>query len=171
MAKVSIALRGWRFDEAEVFDETGELRPLDELPEETRKRLVRLKFIADEPCNVCWLLHRDESECNTAEIVYGEPLNEVLLCNEHEADFLYWFREDVGKLAKGQDDFADLFHEWYAAGNRAPDGYGGVEHVDTEPDAVPKPRGAEDTSELDDAVDELDEDALGELGMDYSDIS
>ena len=53
MGKVSIALRGWRFDEAEVFDEDGEIRPLEEMSEETRKRLVRLRVVAGEPCDPC----------------------------------------------------------------------------------------------------------------------
>ena len=40
MGKVSIALRGWRFDEAAVFTNDGELRPLDEMDQDTRERIV-----------------------------------------------------------------------------------------------------------------------------------
>lgn len=170
MGKVSIALRGWRFDEEEVFDEAGDIRPLEELPEETRKRLIRLKVVAGEPCDCCWLLHERKADCNVARVVYGEPLSEVLLCAEHEKDFLYWFREDVGSMAKGEDNFADLFHEWFAAGNRAPDDYEGVDHVDTDPDELPTPEMDGEVKELEDAIEELDDETLDELGTDYTDV-
>jgi hypothetical protein len=39
MAKVSVGLRGWRFDEEEIFTDDGELKPLDEIPEEPRESL------------------------------------------------------------------------------------------------------------------------------------
>ena len=72
MGKVSIALRGWRFDEEEVFDDDGEMRPLEEMNRETRERLIRLRVVAGEPCDVCWLLNESKSDCNVARIVYGE---------------------------------------------------------------------------------------------------
>ena len=50
MAKVSIGLRGWRFDEADIVSEDGVLKPLEEIPEEPRERLVRLVGLVDEPC-------------------------------------------------------------------------------------------------------------------------
>ncbi|WP_336135932.1 hypothetical protein [Natronomonas amylolytica] len=171
MAKVSIALRGWRFDEEEVFDEDGELRPMEEVSEETRQRLIRLRVVAGEPCDCCWLLNEEKEDCNVARIVYGEPLGEVLLCPEHEADFLYWFREDDGSREKGKEHFADVFHEWFAAGNRAPEGYGGLDHVDTEPDEIPAPDMGEDVPELEEAIEEMDDEALDDLGMDYSDLT
>ncbi len=62
-----------------------------------------------------------------------------LLCEHHEPDFLYWFREEDGRDLVGDAVFADAFHEWFAAGGRAPDGYGGLEYVDTEPDELPTP--------------------------------
>jgi hypothetical protein len=34
-------------------------------------------------------------------------------------------------------EFADRFHEWVAAGNEAPEGYGSVEHVEEDPDGLP----------------------------------
>jgi hypothetical protein len=141
MSKVSIGLRGWRFDEREVFTEDGEFRPLMEIPEEPRHRLVRLSLIVERPCDACYLVHGDaeKERCRQATIVYGEPLDEVLLCDAHEADFLYWFREEGGQDLAGEDEFRDAFHEWFAAGGRAPEGYAGLEHVETDPDALPDP--------------------------------
>jgi hypothetical protein len=141
MAKVSIGLRGWRFEEREVFTDTGEFRPLTEIPEETRHRLVRLSLIVDRPCDACYLEHGDaeKERCRPATIVYGEPLDEVLLCDVHEADFLYWFREEGGRELAGDDAFRDAFHEWFAGGGRAPEGYGGIDHVETDPDSLPDP--------------------------------
>ncbi|WP_049984783.1 hypothetical protein [Halobellus rufus] len=141
MAKVSIGLRGWRFDEEEVFTDEGEFRPLDSVPEETRKRLIRLTYLQEKPCDACYLIHgeAEKRRCNQAEIVYGEPMEEVLLCSEHEADFLYWFREAGGSEAAGTETFRDRFHEWFLDGNRAPEGYGGLDHVDTDPDTLPTP--------------------------------
>jgi hypothetical protein len=141
MAKVSIGLRGWRFEESEVFTEDGEFRPLDDIPEEPRERLLRLSQLVTEPCDACYLVHGRENkrQCNEATIVYGEPLDEVLLCDRHEADFLYWYREAGGSAYRGDPELRDEFHEWFAAGGRAPDGYGGVEHVDTDPEDLPDP--------------------------------
>lgn len=139
MAKVSIGLRGWRFDEDEVFDEDGEIRPIDEIPEDARNRLIRLSSIMGEPCSACWLIHGEENleQCNVGTIVYGEPLAEVLLCDEHETDFIYWFREEGGEQYAGSSDLQDAFHEWFLEGNRAPESYPGLRHVDEEPDALP----------------------------------
>jgi hypothetical protein len=136
MAKVSVGLRGWRFDEEEIFTDDEELKPLDEIPEEPRERLVGL---VEEPCDVCYLEHGEDEihRCNQAEIVYGEPKGEVLLCPEHEPDLLYWFREEGGSEHAGSLEFGDRFHEWVAAGNEAPDGYGSVEHVEEDPDGLP----------------------------------
>ncbi|WP_311172791.1 hypothetical protein [Halobellus ordinarius] len=141
MAKVSIGLRGWRFDQEEVFDEDGEFRPLDEVSEDIRKRLIRLTYLQEKPCDACYLTYGEEEKrrANQAAIVYGEPMEEVLLCADHEADFLYWFREAGGKELVGSERFRDEFHEWFAAGNRAPEGYGGLEHVDTDPSTLPTP--------------------------------
>ena len=139
MAKVSIGLRGWRFDEEEVFTDDGEFRALDSVPEDTRKRLIRLTYLQEKPCDACYLVHgeAEQRRANQAEIVYGEPMEEVLLCSEHEADFLYWFREEGGKGAAGTETFRDEFHEWFAADNRAPEGYGPDEHVEESPGELP----------------------------------
>ncbi|NEU56857.1 hypothetical protein [Halorussus sp. MSC15.2] len=141
MGKVSIGLRGWRFDEDEVFTEDGEFRPMDEIPKGPRKRLIRLQALVNAPCDACWLIHGDENvhECNVAEVVYGEALGEVVLCADHEPDFLYWFSEAGGSQFKGEQELQDEFHEWFLDGGRAPDGYGGVEHVETDPEDVPEP--------------------------------
>ncbi len=171
MGKVSIALRGWRFDEDAVFDENGELRPLEDVDDDTRERLIRLRVVAGEPCDACYLLNEAKSDCNVARIVYGEPLGEVLLCPDHEPDFLYWFREADGSDHAGDEHFADIFHEWFAAGNCAPEGYEGLEYVDTEPDRVPAPEMDEDIPELEEAIEEMDDEALDDLGMDYSEIT
>jgi hypothetical protein len=134
MTKVSIALRGWRFEEDDVFDEDGDRRPLAEMPEDARHRIVRLAQISGDACDACWLVHGDADvdRANPGDIVYGEPLAEVILCEEHEADFLYWFREAGGRKHTGEAAFPDRFHEWFADGNRAPEGYGGLEHVAAE---------------------------------------
>jgi hypothetical protein len=156
MAKVSIGLRGWRFEEHEVFTQEGEFRPLTEIPEEARQRLVRLSLIVERACDACYLVHGDEEKkrCREATIVYGEPLDEVLLCDDHEADFLYWFREEGGRELTGDDEFRDAFHEWFAAGGRAPDGYAGLDHVETDPDALPEPP---DPSEIQRRLEEANE--------------
>lgn len=139
MGKVSIGIRGWRFDEATVFDERGELRPLEDIPEDERNRLVRLSAILGEPCDACWLAHQsgDIERTRQVEVVYGEPLAEVLLCAEHEQDFLYWFREEGGRRFAGTATLRDRFHEWFHDGGRAPEGYAGIQHVDEAPDRLP----------------------------------
>ena len=172
MGKVSIALRGWRFDEEEVFDESGEMRPLHELPEETRQRLVRLTIIAGQPCDACWLIHGDENveQCRVARVVYGEPLDEVVLCNSHERDFLYWFREAGGRDLAGSPEFEDRFHEWFADGNRAPEGYAGIEHVDTDPDSVPQPDPDVEMPSLEEELEAMDDEELDDLGVALDDL-
>jgi len=141
MAKVSIGLRGWRFEEDEVFTADGEFKPLDEIPEEPRERLVRLTYLVEKPCDACYLIHgeADVAQCRPAAIVYGGPNEEVLLCASHEADFLYWYREAGGTAHRGEPTFRDAFHEWFADGGRAPDGYAGLDHVETDPETLPDP--------------------------------
>jgi hypothetical protein len=149
MAKVSIGLRGWRFDESAVFTDDGEFRPLDEMPEESRDRLVRLTYLVEQPCDACYLVHgeADVQRCASAAIVYGEPGEEVLLCAAHEPDFLYWYREAGGSDYRGEPTFRDRFHEWFADGGRAPEGYGGLDHVETDPATLPSPPGPEEVHE------------------------
>jgi hypothetical protein len=141
MGKVSIGLRGWRFDEDEVFTEDGDFRPIDEIPPDPRKRLIRLQALVGSPCDACWLIHGDAEihECNPAEVVYGESLGEVVLCADHEPDFLYWFAEEGGDRYKGEQVLQDEFHEWFLDGGHAPEGYGGLEHVETDPEDIPEP--------------------------------
>jgi hypothetical protein len=141
MAKVSIGLRGWRFDEADVFTEDGEFRSLDEMDPDVRERVRRLAALVAEPCHACWLVHGDEEleACNVGSVVYGEPMSEVLLCDEHESDFTYWYREAGGSEFRGEDALREEFYEWFRAGNRAPEGYGRDDHVDTDPENVPEP--------------------------------
>lgn len=167
MGKVSIALRGWRFDEEEVFTDDGELRSFDQLPPETRDRLVRLTAVAGSPCDACWLVHGDENiaECNVARVVYGEPLAEVVLCSDHEADFRYWFHETGGRRHAGADDFDDRFHEWFDDGGRAPEGYDAVEHVDTDPGEVPQPDPHEEVPSLEEELAAMDDEELDALGV------
>ena len=139
MGKVSIALRGWRFEEEEVFAPDGRLRPLEEMPDDAAERLLRLPDLVGSPCDACWLVHGDEAleQCQVAQVVYGEPLAEVVLCDDHEDDFVYWYREAGGSAHRGEPELQDAFHEWFADGGRAPEGYEGVEHVDTDPQALP----------------------------------
>ena len=141
MGKVSVGLRGWRFDETVIFDPEGNWRPLDEIPHGPRHRLMRLTVLMGSACHACWLIHGDDDleSCNVAEAVYGEPLSEVLLCTEHERDFLYWYQEAGGKALRGEEVFRDEFHEWFSEGNRAPAGFDGIEHVDTAPENLPAP--------------------------------
>lgn len=152
MGKVSIGMLGWRFDEDEVFEGDGSFRQLDEMPHDVRQRLVRLGMVTNAPCNACWLIHGDENvdECNRAGYIYGEPLSEVIVCEEHEPDFIYWFREDGGSEYRGSDEFQDAFFEWFLDGNRAPDRYEGMEYVESDPDDLPDPPrpDAEDFPEL-----------------------
>ncbi len=172
MGKVSIGLRGWRFDEEEVFDENGDLRPLETMEESTRNRLIRLRVLAGKPCDCCYLLSTSAADCNEARVVYGEPLAEVLLCQVHEPEFLYWYREDGGKQKAGTDHFADMFHEWFAAENRAPPEYNGVAHVDTDPETLPTFADTEGTcgNDVDAAIAELSSDERAALNTDYSDV-
>jgi hypothetical protein len=172
MGKVSIALRGWRFDEAEVFDENDEMRPVHEMPDETRERLVRLTVVAGQPCDACWLIHDDEQldQCRVSRVVYGEPLAEIILCDRHEPDFLYWYREADGSELRGTDAFQDEFHAWFADGGRAPEGYVGIEHVDTDPDAVPQPDPDVEMPSLEEEIAKLDDQELDALGADFSDL-
>lgn len=172
MGKVSIALRGWRFDEDEVFTDDGELRPIDRLPPDTRERLVRLTAIAGSPCDACWLIEGDENleDCNVARLVYGEPLSEVLLCTDHEPDFSYWFHEEGGREYAGTDDFDDRFYEWFDGGGRAPEDHGAVEHVDTDPDDVPQPDPDVEMPSLEEELAEMDDEELDALGVDLGDL-
>ncbi|MFC6785701.1 hypothetical protein ACFQFH_07250 [Halobaculum halobium] len=154
MGKVSIGLRGWRFDEDEIFTDAGGWRPLEEIPKEPRHRLVRLQVVMNKPCDACYLIHgeADKQQCRPASIIYGEPLDEVLLCDEHEADFLFWFRERGGASIAGEETFRDAFHEWFDDGGRAPDGYGGMEHVEEAPEDLPDLRDPETLYEDDDLL-------------------
>jgi len=174
MSKVSVALRGWRFPEDEIFDEEGELRPLAAMSADTRNRLIRLSAILGEPCSACWLEHGEENieRANVATIVYGEPMAEIALCDEHEADFLYWYREAGGSEYAGTKAFMDEFHEWFADGNRAPADYGGLEHVDEAPEALPEidPQTSECIPEVEAAVEDLDEDEAEALDLDLDSL-
>ncbi|MFB6302892.1 MAG: hypothetical protein ABEH78_08545 [Haloferacaceae archaeon] len=141
MPKVSVGLRGWRFDESAVFTPDGDFRPLDEMGDDDRERLLRLAMLVEEPCDACYLIHGESGldRCRQAAVVYGEPGDEVVLCTEHETDFVYWFREAGGDAYRGDPELRDAFHEWFADGGRAPEAYVGVEHVDTGADDLPEP--------------------------------
>jgi len=173
MEKVSIGLRGWRFDEDAVLTDDGELKPYGEMEPEVRDRVSRLYRLVESPCDACWLIHGDAEvqRCRVAQAVYGEPFEEVVLCDEHEPDFLYWFLEEGGRDLAGTDEFEDGFHEWFLDGGRAPEDYGGVEHVETDPDGLPEfelddPEASEGEDDPDDeSTDEPDDDL--DLGMDY----
>jgi hypothetical protein len=141
MGKVSVGLRGWRFEESAVFGDDGQFRPLEEIPEDERRRLLRLTTLLERPCDACWLVHgeAERQRCNEPAAVYGEPMAEVLVCEAHEADFYYWYFEAGGEEFRGTEAFRDRFHEWFADGGRAPGDYGGLDHVDTSPADIPDP--------------------------------
>ena len=143
MGKVSIGLRGWRFNEEDVFTEDGNLRPLDEMPQDDSDRISRLTALVSSPCDACWLIHGDENvhQCNVASVVYGEPLSEVLLCEEHETDFVHWYHDEDGSAYRGEPELQDRFHEWFLDGGRAPEDAVGVEHVLTAPEELPAVEG------------------------------
>jgi hypothetical protein len=172
MAKVSIGLRGWRFDEDVVFDEEGDVRDVAEMPEDTRNRLLRLSALLGEPCSACWLLHGEENidQCTVGDVVYGEPLAEVLLCGEHEPDFVYWFQEEGGAEYAGTATLQDEFFEWFAEGNRAPASFGPIEHVDEAPGDLPEPMEADSLAEVAEQAAELEEDEQEALDLDLDDL-
>ncbi len=172
MTKVSIGLRGWRFEEEEVFDDSGAFRPLTEMPPDTRDRISRLMVMVDKPCDACWLIHGEEEKqrCRSAAVVYGEPLREVVLCGSHEADFLYWFREAGGRDLAGKRTFRNAFHQWFADGGRAPDGYAGIEHVESDPDSVPDPLPEEELPSVEDELASLSEEEQESLDIDLDDL-
>lgn len=172
MAKVSIGLRGWRFEEDAVLDDDGSLKPLGLIPEEPRERIARLATLVDKPCDACWLIHGEENErqCNQARTIYGEPLGEVVLCEEHEPDFLYWFREEDGSDLAGNRLLQNAFHQWFADGGRAPEGYAGTDHVETDPASVPQPPRNPELDDLETELSEMDEERREALGIDLSDL-
>jgi len=172
MAKVSIGLRGWRFDEDAVFDADGEVRDIAEMPEDTRNRLLRLGALLDEPCSACWLIHgqAEIERCNRTEVVYGEPLAEVVLCADHERHFVYWFREEGGSEHAGTATLQDEFHEWFADGNRAPEGYEGIDHVDRAPGELPEPMPEQSLEEVAAQAAELDDAEAEALNIELDDL-
>jgi len=173
MAKVSIGLRGWRFDEDEVFDDAGEIRPLATMEPDTRQRIVRLSSLVAEPCDACYLVHGEEDvrQCRQATVVYGEPLGEALLCDTHEPDFLYWYREAGGNAYRGETELRNAFHEWFADGGRAPEGYAGIEHVEEEPDRLPQAgERAGELPSLEEELEEMDDGDLDALELDFDEL-
>ncbi len=173
MSKVSIGLRGWRFDEDEVFAADGTVRPLDNMPPETRQRVLRLSGLIGEPCDACYLLYgRNEVDrCRPAQVIYGEPGDEVLLCTAHEADFVYWFQAAGGRDRVGDEDFADRFHEWFVEGGRAPEAFEGVEHVEQAPDEVPEaPDPGAELPGIEEEIAAMDDDELDAVDVDLGDL-
>jgi hypothetical protein len=169
MGKVSIGLRGWRFDEADVLQSTGELKPLANMPEDAQQRVLRLAELVEKPCDACWLIHgkAERQRCHSARIVYGEPMGEVLLCAEHEPDFVYWFREEEGAELAGHRELQNAFHQWFADGGRAPEGYE-YEHVETDPDDLPEPE--MEVEPLEEELAAMSEEEREALGVDLDDL-
>ncbi|MFC7154969.1 hypothetical protein ACFQPA_05800 [Halomarina halobia] len=172
MAKVSIGLRGWRFDEEAILDEDGDLKPIARIPDDDRERIARLATLVTKPCDACWLIHgeAEKRKCRQARVVYGEPLGEVLLCNQHETDFLYWFREEMGHELAGSRHVQNAFHQWFADGGRAPDDYEGTEHVDTDPDGLRQPDPNPRLDPLEEELANMSEEEREALGVDFSDL-
>ena len=172
MDKVNIGLRGWRFD-ADVVDDNGRVRPLKAMDPDTRQRILVLADRVVDPCDACWLDHgrEDPAACNVAEVIYGEPTGEVVLCSAHEPDFLYWFREAGGDAYAGEPELQTAFHEWFVDGGRAPEDYAGMEHVDEEPTAVPEAPGRDEAIPgLEEELDQLSDEDLETIETDLDDI-
>jgi hypothetical protein len=146
MGKVSVGLRGWRFEESEIFTDSEEFKPLKEIPEDPRQRLLRLSRLVEQPCDACYLIHgeADKQRCNRSAFVYGEPMDEVVLCADHEPVFIYWYQNAGGSDLRGEPEFADAFHQWFADGNRPPEEFNGVDHVETDPESLPDPPSPEE---------------------------
>ncbi len=173
MGKVNIGLRGWRFEEEAVFDDDGRVRPLEEIPEGTRERVLRLAERIGDPCDACWIVHgaEDPDRCRAGAAIYGEPGAEVVVCREHETDFVYWYRGAGGSAFRGEPELARRFHAWFREGNAAPDGYEGIEHVDEDPGAVPEtPDAGEAIPGLAEEVEAFDDDELDALDVDLDDL-
>lgn len=173
MAKVSIGLRGWRFDEDAVFDDDGRIRPLGAMDEDVHDRILRLTEHIGEPCDACWLTHGDEAveECNSTEVIYGEPGGEIAVCGDHERDFVYWFRREADEDLIGTVELGDAFHEWFLGGGRAPSEYPELEHVEEAPDDLPGPTDPfEEMPGLEEELRQLDEDQKAALDVDLSDL-
>jgi len=65
----------------------------------------------------------------------------------------------------------DAFHEWFAEGGRAPEGYEGIEHVNTDPDALPEePDPTEELPTLEEELEAMDDEDLDALGVDLDDL-
>ena len=172
MGKVSIGLRGWRFDEEAVFAADGTVKPLANMNADARERIVRLSAMMGDPCDACYLRHGDEDieRCNPARAIYGEPLGEVLLCDDHEADFVYWFQKEGGKRLAGERELQSRFHEWFADGGRSPEGFE-LEHVEEDPGDVPEaPDPDEELPGLEAEIEQMDEDELDALDLDIDDL-
>lgn len=150
MGKVSIGLRGWRFAEADIFNDDGMFKQLEEIPKDERKRLLRLVSLVEQPCDACRLIHGEDEihRATQAAIVYGEPNDEVVLCEKHESDFRYWYQEAGGNEYRGTAEFDDAFEEWFADGGRAPDSFESVDHVDTDPETLPDPPDAQELNDM-----------------------
>jgi len=172
MGKVNIGLRGWRFD-GDVLNEEGRVRPLATLEPAVRQRLLVLADRVVDPCDACWLAYGDDQieECNVAEVIYGEPRGEVVLCSVHETDFLYWFREAGGVKYAGDRGLQEAFHEWFIDGNRAPEDYEGLEHVDEDPTALPDaPDPSAAVPGFEEELAEMDDEALDALDVSLDDL-
>jgi len=172
MGKVNIGLRGWRFDE-DVLSDDGNVRPLATMEPEVRQRLLVLADRVVDPCDACWLNYGEDkiAECNVAEVIYGEPRGEVVLCSAHEPDFLYWFREEGGSEWAGDLQLREAFHEWFLDGNRAPDSYDGLEHVDEDPTSLPEaPDSSEAIPGFEEEIQNLDQEDLDAIELDLDDL-
>lgn len=173
MGKVNIGLRGWRFDEDTVFDDSGRIRPIGSMDADARDRVLRLAERVDDPCDACWIVHGEENveQSNPAEVIYGEPQGEVVLCSDHERDFVYWFRNEADEELIGHPELGDAFHEWFMDGGRAPEVFPPLEHVDESPDDVPTARERfEEMPGLEEELSQMDAEDLEALDVDLNDL-
>ena len=172
MGKVNIGLRGWRFDE-DILNEEGRVRPLATMEPEDRQRILVLADRVVDPCDGCWLEYGEDKieECNVAEAIYGEPRGEVVLCSVHEPDFLYWFREAGGSAYAGEVKLREAFHQWFLDGNRAPEDYEGLDHVDEDPTALPDaPASSEAIPGFEEELESMDQEDLDAIDVNLDDL-
>ena len=172
MGKINIGLRGWRFDE-DVLNDEGKVRPLATMDPAVRQRLLVLADRVVDPCDACWLAYgRDrERSCNVAEVIYGEPRGEVLLCSAHEPDFLYWFREAGGAEYAGDVELQEAFHGWFLDGNRAPADYEGLDHVEEDPTALPDaPDRSDAVPGFEEELEDMDEDDMAAIDVNLDNL-
>ncbi|PSP50592.1 hypothetical protein BRC67_09235, partial [Halobacteriales archaeon QH_3_68_24] len=80
-------------------------------------------------------------------------------------------QEAGGQAVAGETELGDRFHEWFADGGRAPEEFGGVEHVEENPDDVPEaPDPQSELPGIEEEIAAMDDEELARLDVDLSDL-